>query len=271
MFTQLLRCFLKLTLVITVAASPAFSQQNSAALRGRISDELNASIVGASVTITDAKGQTKTTVSNNEGTYVFSGLAPGKYMLQAAAKGFAPSGNEVELKAGPGSPVNLTLKVTIEEQRVTIAGETPVSTETNGNGNQIVIAGKDIDALPDDPDELAAMLQALAGPTAGPNGGQITVDGFSNARLPSKSAIREVRINQNPFAAENDQPAARVDVLTRPGTDVMKVSTYMNFNDESLNGEAYASQEIAKTRIAVQVLQLRTDFQPDQPIIALGI
>ena len=235
MFTQLLRCFLKLTLVITVAASPAFSQQNSAALRGRISDELNASIVGASVTITDAKGQTKTTVSSNEGTYVFSGLAPGKYKLQAAAKGFAPWGNDVDVKPGPVSAVDLTLKVTIEEQRVTIAGETPVSTETNGNGNQIVIAGKDLDALPDDPDELAAMLQALAGPTAGPNGGQIVVDGFSNARLPSKNAIREVRINQNPFAAENDQPAARVDVLTRPGTDVMKVSTYMNFNDESLN------------------------------------
>ena len=235
MFTQLLRCFLKLTLVITVAASPAFSQQNSAALRGRISDELNASIVGASVTITDGNGQTKTTVSNNEGTYVFSGLAPGKYVLKAAAKGFAPSGSEVELKAGPGSPVNLTLKVTIEEQRVTIASETPVSTEANGNGNQIVISGRELDALPDDPGELAAVLQALAGPTAGPNGGQIVVDGFSGASLPSKSAIREVRINQNPFAAENDQPAARIDVLTRPGTDTMKVSTYMNFNDESLN------------------------------------
>lgn len=235
MFTKLLRCFLKSALVITVAASPAISQQNSAALRGRISDELNASIVGASVTITDATGQTKSTVSNNEGTYVFSGLAPGRYVVRAAAKGFAPSGNEVDLKPGPGSSLDVTLKVTIEEQRVTIAGDTPVSTEATGNANQIVIAGKDLDALPDDPDELASMLQALAGPTAGPNGGQIVVDGFSNAALPSKSAIREVRINQNPFAAENDQPAARIDVLTRPGTDVMKVSTYMNFNDESLN------------------------------------
>jgi hypothetical protein len=235
MFTKLLRCFLKSTLMITVAASPVASQQNSAALRGRISDELKASIVGASVTITDTKGQTKTTVSNNEGTYVFGELAPGKYVLQAAAKGFAPFGNEVEVKPGPGSFVDLTLKVTIEEQRVTIASEAPVSTDATGNANQIVLSGRDLDALPDDPDELAAILQALAGPTAGPNGGQIVVDGFSNAALPSKSAIREVRINQNPFAAENDQPAARIDVFTKPGTDTMKVSTYMNFNDESLN------------------------------------
>jgi Carboxypeptidase regulatory-like domain len=247
MFTKLLRCFLKSTLTIAVAASAGFSQQNSAALRGRIteeltasihgriSDEMNASIVGASVTITDAKGQSKATVSNHEGTYVFSAVAPGKYLLRAAAKGFAPAANEVELRAGPGVSLDLMLKVTIEEQRVTVAGETPVSTETTGNANQIVISGKALDALPHDPDELAAVLQALAGPSAGPNGGQIVVDGFSGAALPSKNAIREVRINQNPFAAENDQPSARIDVLTKPGTDTLKGSTYLNFNDESLN------------------------------------
>jgi len=221
--------------MLAVAASAAFSQQNSTVVRGRVIDELNASIVGASVTITDANGQTKSTVSNPEGAYVFSGLAPGKYRLRAAAKGFAPSGNEVELKAGPVSSLDVTLRVVIEEQNVTVASETPVSTYTNANANQIVISGNELDALPHDPGELAAVLQALAGPTAGPNGGQIVVDGFSNTSLPSKSAIREVRINQNPFAAENDQPSARIDVLTRPGTDKLKGSTYLNFNDESLN------------------------------------
>ena len=231
MFTKVLRCFLKSALLIAVTASAAFGQQNSAAVRGRVIDEMNASIVGASVTITDANGQTKSTVSNPEGRYGFSGLAPGKYLLRAAAKGFAPSGNEVELKGGPSS-LDLTLTVMIEAQNVTVASDTPVSTYTNANANQIVISGNELDALPHDPGELAAVLQALAGPTAGPSGGQIVVDGFSNASLPSKSAIREVRINQNPFAAENDQPSARIDVLTRPGTDKLKGSSYFNFNDE---------------------------------------
>ena len=96
-------------------------------------------------------------------------------------------------------------------------------------------AGKDLDALPDDPDELAAALQALAGPSVGPNGGQIFIDGFTGSTLPSKDAIREIRINQNPFAAENDQPSARIDILTRPGTDKFRGGTSINFNDESLN------------------------------------
>jgi hypothetical protein len=69
----------------------------------------------------------------------------------------------------------------------------------------------------------------------GPNGGQIFVDGFSGGRLPPKESIREIRINQNPFAAENDQPSGRIDILTRPGTDKLRGSAFFNFQDESLN------------------------------------
>src|SRR4029450_13379443 len=123
----------------------------------------------------------------------------------------------------------------IEEQNVTVAAETPLSTESTNNANQTLITGKDLDALPDDPDELAAALQALAGPSVGPNGGQIFIDGFSGGRLPPKESIREIRINQSPFAAKNDQPSGRVDVLTRPGTDKFRSTSYFSFEDESLN------------------------------------
>ena len=51
-------------------------------------------------------------------------------------------------------------------------------------------------------------VAGAGGPSMGPNGGQIFVDGFSGGRLPPKESIREIRINQNPFAAENDQPPA---------------------------------------------------------------
>ena len=236
MFTKLFRHYLRTILILVIAASAVHGQQNRGSLRGLITDELGAAIVGASVMLTDTSGQSKTTVSNSEGTYLFSGLAPGKYVVRASAKGFAVSdGDEVELKPGQRQTLDLQLKVTIEEQKVTIAGETPISTDASANANQTVISGKDLDALPDDPDELAAALQALAGPSMGPNGGQIFIDGFSGGSLPSKSSIREIRINQNPFAAENDQPSGRIDVFTKPGTDKLRGSAFMNFNDESLN------------------------------------
>src|SRR5690349_14216434 len=222
-----------LVLFIILTAALAAGQQSRGTLRGLITDELGAAIVGANVTLTDATGAQKKTTTNGEGVYNFVGLAPGKYTLQAAATGFAPSeSKDVDVTTARQS-VDLTLRVTIEE-KVTV-NETPVSTEATNNANQTVIGGKDLDALPDDPDELAAALQALAGPSVGPNGGQIFIDGFTGGSVPSKDSIREIRINQNPFAAENDQPSARIDILTRPGTDKFRGGASMNFNDESLN------------------------------------
>ncbi|HKR10590.1 MAG TPA: TonB-dependent receptor [Pyrinomonadaceae bacterium] len=221
-------------LILLLTSMLVAAQQTRGTLRGSITDELGAVIVGANVVLTDASGAQKKTTTNADGVYNYAGLAPGKYSIQANAPGFAPSeGQEIEVTAGRAS-VDLTLKVTIEE-KVTVQQETPISTEATNNANQTVIAGKDLDALPDDPDELAAALQALAGPSVGPNGGQIFIDGFTGGNMPSKDSIREIRINQNPLAAENDQPSARIEILTRPGTDKFRGGTSFNFTDESLN------------------------------------
>ncbi|HEX3281035.1 MAG TPA: carboxypeptidase-like regulatory domain-containing protein, partial [Pyrinomonadaceae bacterium] len=231
-----LRATLSAVLIVVFSTVLAFGQARSGTLHGVVSDELGASVVGATVTVTDATGVAKTAVTNGEGAYTVSGLAPGTYSVKVEAPGFAVAEDStVEIAAGQRKSLDLTLKVTIEEQKVTIAAETPLSTDSTNNANQTLITGKDLDALPDDPDELAAALQALAGPSVGPNGGQIFVDGFSGGRLPPKESIREIRINQNPFAAENDQPSGRIDILTRPGTDKLRGSMNFSFQDESLN------------------------------------
>jgi Carboxypeptidase regulatory-like domain/TonB dependent receptor-like, beta-barrel len=227
---------LAILLSFIVVSSVCYAQQRATSLRGLVTDELGAVVVGANVVLTDATGVEKgSTTTNGEGIYIFNGLQPGKYLIHASAPGFALSdAAEVEVKPGQRQSQDITLRVTIEE-KVTVSAEPPLSTDASSNANQTVITGKDLDALPDDPDELAAALQALAGPSVGPNGGQIFIDGFSGGRLPPKESIREIRINQNPFAAENDQPSGRVDVLTRPGTDKFRSTSYFNFEDESLN------------------------------------
>src|SRR5829696_5467668 len=82
-------CTLGLLIVLTAALASA--QQARGTLRGLITDELGAAIVGANVSLTDATGVEKKTTTNDEGVYNFVGLAPGKYKLQAIATGFAPS------------------------------------------------------------------------------------------------------------------------------------------------------------------------------------
>jgi hypothetical protein len=174
MSKNLLQRLSGLTLSILFLSSAVFAQQRQATLRGLVADQLGGAIVGATVTLSDASGQKRTAVTNAEGIYTFNALLPGEYSVRASSKGFADAPDKaVTLKAGERQSVDLSLKVTIEEQKVTIGSDTGVSTETGANANQTLITGKDLDSLPDDPDELAAALQALAGPQIGPEGGQI--------------------------------------------------------------------------------------------------
>src|SRR5579864_2455662 len=79
-------------------------------------------------------------------------------------------------------------------------------------------------------------LQSLAGPSAGPSGGSLFIDGFSGGELPAKSAIREVRINQNPFAAEFDKLGyGRIEIFTKPGADKFHGQVDYNFADSFWN------------------------------------
>src|SRR5712692_9413575 len=231
LFSWTVFSFLTLGLVVSAAFA-----QGRASLRGSIVDEFGAVIVGATVTLTDASGAQKTATTNADGAYNFNGLTAGKYKIHAAAAGFATSDDaQIDVAPAQRQPVNITLKVATIESQVKVNAETPLSTEATNNANQTVLSGRDLDALPDDPEELAAALQALAGPSVGPNGGQIFIDGFSAGNMPPKESIREIRINQNPFSAENDQPSARIEILTKPGTDKLRGSANLNFNDESLN------------------------------------
>ena len=128
-------------LIVLIASILIAAQQNRGTLRGVITDELGAVIVGANVTLTDASGVQKKTTTNAEGVYNYAGLAPGKYSLIAIAPGFSPSDiKDIDVTAGRQS-VDVTLKVTIEE-KVTVE-QTPVSTEATNNANQTVISGKD--------------------------------------------------------------------------------------------------------------------------------
>jgi hypothetical protein len=90
-----------------------------------VSDEFGGVIVGATVLMTDANGVAKTATTNGEGNYSIAGLTPGKYSMQVTAAGFATYENgEVELVAGRSEPVNVILKVTIEQQKVTVSADT---------------------------------------------------------------------------------------------------------------------------------------------------
>ena len=226
------------------AATPAPAAVTPAAassIHGHIADPTGALIPGATVTITNALGvAVKSTTSDAAGSYSVTGLAPGGYIVQATVEGFANfTSPTLQLAAGQTKRVDVSMAIEATEQSVTVTdeeGAPEVSTDAGSNASAIVLKGKDLDALSDDPDELSNELTALAGPSAGPNGGQIYIDGFTGGTLPPKSAIREIRINQNPFSAEFDRIGyGRIEILTKPGTDKLHGRGFLQGNDSSFN------------------------------------
>ena len=220
---------------IAAQATPAAT----AALRGHIADPSGAMIPGATITIVTPAGTTvRTTASDATGHYAVTGLTPGSYIVQTNVEGFAPfTSPAVPLAVGQVKHVDISMAMVVEQQSVVVTDESPsVNVEAGGNANAIILKGKDLDALSDDPDELSNELTALAGPSAGPNGGQIYIDGFTGGTLPPKSAIREIRINQNPFSAEFDHIGyGRIEILTKPGTDVLHGRVFGMGNDSLFN------------------------------------
>jgi len=211
----------------------------TATVRGHIADPTGALIPGAAITIATPAGTAVTkTTADASGAYAASGLAPGSYVVQTNVEGFAPFASQtIQLAAGQVKRVDISMALEVEQQSVVVTDESPqVNVEASGNASAIVLKGADLDALSDDPDELSNELTALAGPSAGPNGGQIYIDGFTGGTLPPKSAIREIRINQNPFSAEFDHIGyGRIEILTKPGTNALHGRAFVMGNDNLFN------------------------------------
>src|SRR5580658_7766860 len=210
------------------AAKPAPAQRaarvpGTGTVTGTVADDTGGVIPNSTVTLTDSNGKTQIVKTQGDGTYTFINVQPGTYTVSADFTGLAQAGVVmVQVASGKTATGNVVMNVQMQKQEVTVQAETntAVSVDPSQNVGALVLKKEDLDALPDDPDDLEQDLQALAGPSAGPSGGQIYIDGFTGGRLPPKEPIREIRINQNPFSAEYDRLGfGRIEIFTKPGSD----------------------------------------------------
>jgi hypothetical protein len=231
-------------LAVLLSVSTVLVAQTGA-LRGTVTDESGAIVQGANITLTNSAGIARTAVSGNDGSYSIDGVAPREYTAQASAP---------DLKTGPikvaigtaDQTLNLSLKVALVAQEVTVDEQaTALSVDPANNASATILKGQDLDALSDNPDDLINDLIAIAGPSAGPGGASVLIDGFTGGQVPSKESIREIRINQNPFSAEYDKiGTGRIEILTRPGTNQLHGTGQFNYAGDFWNSRnPYAQQK----------------------------
>jgi hypothetical protein len=226
-------------LLVFFALAPRVSAQSqTGTLTGNVEDPTGAVIPGANITLT-RNGQTFKATSGPAGHYIFRSLPPGVYSVSATESGFAPFSNpEVAIAAGQVKGMNLTMAIAVQQQQVQVTAESgpTISTSPANNTNTLVMSGKALNALSNDPTELANELQALAGPAAGPNGGQIFVNGFTGGQIPPKSDIERIIVNRNPFSAQYDRLGfGRIEIVTKPGTNKFTGQIFGMGNDSSFN------------------------------------
>jgi hypothetical protein len=238
-------CSFLLPICFTLSLS---AQQVTGVLRGVVTDQSGGAIPGAVVTAISSSGPRSVT-ADSDGGYVLLGLPFGSWTAQVTAPGFALA-EPVTVSIGTGNnTLNFQMHVAIERQEITVTDTAApeVTMDPSQSASAQVVRSSDLEALADDPDDLVADLAALAGPSAGPNGGQIFIDGFTagDGTLPSKDAIREIRINQNPFSPEFDTVGTgHIEILTKPGSDHLHGEAFFTYGDGLFNARnPYGAQK----------------------------
>ncbi len=237
-FRRLRRPFLALLALFCFSAAVFAQTTGNGSLSGQVTDPSGAAIPAATVTLTGPNHSVKTAQTDEQGRYSFKDLAPGAYLVAIGTQGFATfTRADIQVAKGRPQVVNAQLAVVMEKQQVTVESESQaLSVNPENNVGAVVLKGEALKALSDDPDDLQTELQELAGPAAGPNGGQIYIDGFSGGQLPPKEAILEVHVNQNPFSAAYERLGyGRIDITTKPGFQKYHGSIFSFGNDSAFN------------------------------------
>jgi hypothetical protein len=219
-------------------------------LRVTVLDQTDAALVIAQVTIADSQGGERTAAVDDRGIAVFENLNPGNYQVKAVAESFRPIATPFNVRRGEN---RTTLRLALATIEQTIVVQDQSAADRRDNGFTQTLSQDQIDALPDDPDEMAEELMRMAGP-----GAQLFVNGFRGGRMPPKDQIQQIRFHTNSFSSEyHDAGMVRVEVITKPGMGGWRGMTNFGFRDESLN----AKNHFADDKGAEQMRRYMVNFQ----------
>ncbi len=259
---------IRILVCIVALCVPCFGQQAAnATLTGTITDPNGAVVSGASITATQkSTGVKRETVSNENGLYVLSNMAPGDYELRVEAKGFKTkvSKSAVSLNVGQTVTVNVPLEIGLSEA-VDVDLEPPLQLiDNNDSLVHGIIDSREVEGLPLNGRNFLELALLVPGNSPAPNfdptktntvvissagqlgrGGNVTIDGVDtnddvvggSIQNISQDAIQEFQIATNRFSAQLGRSGSSViNVITKGGTNELHGSGSLFFRDSALQG-----------------------------------
>lgn len=120
-----------IAVLLAASVQPSRAQTRSATLRGRVVDQTDAAIAGASVSVRrDATGFSRQLAADGQGAFELGDLAPGEYAVTVTSSGFTVAAERVMLSAGQTHRMDVTLQVGgLNEDVVVLASEVAGNSE----------------------------------------------------------------------------------------------------------------------------------------------
>lgn len=216
-------------LAVIVNPFNCFAQQIGT-LSLTITDQNGGLIQGPIVRIFDQENIPVESVVIDSSGITVPNLKVGKFRLEIEAPNFKSFSNEIQIIDGINK-IDIVLEVDeiIENVEIEIKGkDASLATQSSSFSNFLTPA--QLDALPDDPEELEAALKKQFGRDI-----IVRVDGISG-RMPPKSQISSIRITRSSFDAEYHQLGSTVvDIISKAGGNRWLGIASVNFNNGFLN------------------------------------
>ena len=217
-----MRSFGNSALFILLSLVPAFAQEGRIAISGTVLDPTGTPVPGAEVILRPSAGTAQRTITDATGGFRFAVLAAGTYVVEVVRGGFVAASVRVRARSRSPAPLRIELKLASVRQEITVeANAASVSVEAGENRDVVSLDRHMLDDLPlFNQDYVAAISQFLDPASVGAGGVTLVVDGMEQKSIGvSASAIQEVKINQNPYAAEFSRPGrGRIEIITKPAS-----------------------------------------------------
>jgi len=229
-------------LVIMAFVANGQSPAGRNSVSGLVQDQAGAAISGAIVEIAAGSSTQQSTTTDQSGSFRFNRLPSGKYQVKVRSEGFEVATVDVTVGSQQQPSLQVVMAIASLHQETTVTSEpVTITTESTDNKDTVALSEQTLSNLPVfDQDYIGAMSRFLDPGSVGTNGVSLVVNGMEvNNPGVSPSAIKEIKINQDPYSAEYQRPGrGRIEVTTKPGSPEYHGTFNFIFRDAHLNARA---------------------------------
>ena len=272
------------------------AQKFTGTITGTVTDPSGAVVPGVSVTVVnDRTGASRTTTTNDQGSFSFPELDAGTYTMTVNKPGFKKlTEKNVELHVADVTTLNVTMQVGAASETVTVeASPVQVNTETGEVSN--IMLGQQVRELPLNGRNFVQLTTLVPGAAVGESfdnknkglfagvdisfsgspsvDNQWTVDGAANNDIgsqrtiliyPSIDGIEEFKIQRNSYGPEyGGASGAQINIVTKGGGNQYHGNVFYFGRNDAMNAKNFFLQSgcasPADTSCKKQMLR-RNDF-----------